>query len=375
MVYWGRTLPRAGLIRASRPLETTRLMSDANAHDQQEPATTAAAAARSGGGNVVAPLLLILASLGAAGLLVWGALRFARDGSVELLAAGWLALVTVLAAAAVAVAVGRAARLDRRLTTLADAVGHLRGDLGAVSGSLRKIDEHTLISERAKRVAYRDRDRDAVRQAIHEDLLAGDFASARLLADEFERAFGYAQEAERFREEIRRHVDQTRSRELDDAAVKLDRLCDQERWAEANAEADKLISKFGGDMRVRLLRTRIEEKRQQRKVSLVQKFHDARGRQDADAAADLLKQLDTYLTPDEGQQLEKDAREVFRVRLLQLKDRFTEAMHGHDYAEALRVGSIIRSDFPNSQMAKEVALHEKRLRDAAGLAPEEEPPA
>lgn len=325
-----------------------------------------------GGWGTLAPLLLGLLLAGSLGLLAYGIYLAVEEVTWILLAAGALATLVSLATTAICLVITRASGVGQGVRELATLVSGVQRDLDSALASLRRIDEHTLISERAKRVAYRDRDRDAVRQAIHEDLLAGDFASARLLVDEFEEAFGYKQEAERFREEIRRHADETRGHEMEDATSRIDQLCNEERWAEAHAEADRLISKFGGEIKVRLLRTRVEERRQQRKVQLVQEFHAARTKGDADAASDLLKRLDTYLTPDEGQQLQNDAREVLRRRLLSLKDRFTESMHNRDFTEALRIGAIIRQDYPNSQMAKEVAQHEPRLREAAGIAPEDE---
>ena len=196
-------------------------------------------------------------------------------------------------------------------------------------------------------------------------------SGARTLIDEMEKAFGYSAEADRFREEIRGRIATEREREIQEARLTIDRLSREERWVDAIKSADRLIGKYGGDIEVRLLRTRIEERRQTRKIELVQAFHDARTKPDPDLAMDLLRQLDTYLTPEEGQQLADSAREVFKGRLLGLRDQFMQAMHGHDFSEAIRIGELIKRDFPNSKLAQEVKAHEPRLREAAGVAPEE----
>jgi hypothetical protein len=88
---------------------------------------------------------------------------------------------------------------------------------------------------------------------------------------------------------------------------------------------------------------------------------------------ELLRRLDSYLSPEEGQQLADSAREVFRGRLLRLRDQFTQAMHDHDFVEAIRIGEVIKRYFPNSKLAHEVRSHEPRLREAAGVEPEEAP--
>jgi hypothetical protein len=332
------------------------------------------ASSKAGRGPGVGPaiLLLVIALLLSAALCVVGGLRLPTVEGWILLAAGGLGLSVSLAVASLVLVVLRgpvaqgAARLGDRLE---DQLRPARQDLQRMTKLLGDVSDHGLISDRAKRIAYRDRDREAIRQAIEEDLLAEDYASARQLADEFERSFGYKHEAERFRDEIRRRIEDARGTEIDDAGVKIGRLCDQEDWAGALAEADRIAGRYGGDMKVRLLRTRVEERRQQRKVELVEQFHHRRASRDAEGASDLLRKLDAYLTPEEGQELQAEAREVLRDRMLNLKDQYSRAMKGHDYTEAIRVGTIIRRDYPKSQLAKEAASAEPRLRERAGLEP------
>ncbi|MEM1013661.1 MAG: hypothetical protein AAGI46_15745 [Planctomycetota bacterium] len=342
---------------------------------QPEPADTAPPKpGRSGVSGTIGSLLLGLAVAGSILLLLFGVKRAQEFQVYDFLLTGMLAVAVSLSAAGIGVWLRTLRRtIDNAAARLGDHVASQNDNLASAASSLVKLDDHSLVSERAKLVAYRKQDREAVRRAIEEDLLAGDYASARQLADEFENAFGYKHEADRFREEIRRRIEDARGHEIGEATGRVDELCDQERWADAFAESDRLISKYDNDMRVRLIRTRIEERRQGRKVELVKQFHAARERGDADAGSDLLKQLDAYLTPDEGRQLEAQAREVFKEKLMQLKDRFSAALHEKDFSEALRLGTIIRRDYPNSKLAREVAEHEPRIRERAGMAPEDEP--
>ena len=314
-------------------------------------------------------VLLVLASLG---LLAWGIYLAAQRVTWSVLAGGAAATAASLAAwplaRGLAQVAGQLARLDQNL---GDALRPVRHNTDAAVAVLRKIEANSAISERAKRVAYRGKDRDAMRRAIEEDLTGGDYSGARRLADEMEKSFGYADEADRVREEVRVRLAGERERELADARAGVDRLCKDEKWVDAFALSDRIIAKFGGDMDAKLLRTRIEERRQNKKVELVQKFHASVERKDVDEAASLIRRLDAYLTPEEGRQLAEAAREVFKNRLLRLREQFAAAMQQHDYSEAIRVGEIIKRDFPNSQLAKEVRDHEPRVREAAGVSSED----
>src|SRR5690606_35034852 len=70
------------------------------------------------------------------------------------------------------------------------------------SDQLRLIADRLLISETAKRITYRDQDRQALREAIEEDLKKGEFDAAMVLITEMSKAYGYIAEAEEYRERI-----------------------------------------------------------------------------------------------------------------------------------------------------------------------------
>ena len=325
-----------------------------------------------GAGDGLGSAVFVLLFLLALGLIAWGIYLAAKGVTWSVLAGGAVSAVAVLSAFAVTRALaGVADALGGLNDQLDDALRPIRHNTDATVRSLKVVESNSAISERAKRVAYREKDRDAMRHAIEEDLLKADYAGARRLADEMEKSFGYVEEAERVREEVRNRMAGERERELSDARAGIDRLCKEEKWVDAFTLSDRVIRRFGADMDAKLLRTRIEERRQNKKVELVQQFHAAVERKDVDEAADLIRRLDPYLTPDEGQQLAEAAREVFKNRLLRLREQFATAMQQHDYSEAIRVGEIIKRDFPNSQLAKEVKNHEPRIREAAGVAMED----
>ena len=68
--------------------------------------------------------------------------------------------------------------------------------------TLERIREVASLSDAAKQVAFRAKDLEALRSAIREDMNRGDFEAAMMLANEMERRFGYALEADKFRDQI-----------------------------------------------------------------------------------------------------------------------------------------------------------------------------
>ena len=322
-------------------------------------------------GDAIGTAIFVLLFLLSLALLGWGLYLAAKQGNWNVLPAGAVATILVLVAWPMARHLAATASAQRQLAErLEFDLRPLRQSLDNAVRTLRNVEQNTLISERTKRVAYRERERDILRQAIEEDLLAGDFAGARTLISEMEKSFGNSGEAEQFRNKLNQRLAGEREREIERARSEIERLMIDERWPEAFTASEQLIQKYGGDMEIRLLRTRIEEKRQKKKAQLVEQFHAARTR-DPDEAMEVLRRLDMYLTPEEGQQLSETAKEVFRGRLKRLKDQFTQAMHQHDFLEALRLGEVIKNEFPNSKLAQEVRDYQPKLREAAGVEPEE----
>src|SRR6476469_3608587 len=118
----------------------------------------------------------------------------ARDGSPNV--GSWIYVVVLPIAAAISA--GRAADtgLQQELAVT------LTERLQQISVMLNVMSDQQTLSDRAKQVAFRDKDRDALRRAIKEDLARRDFEAALVLVDEMERMFGYKQEAAAYRQEI-----------------------------------------------------------------------------------------------------------------------------------------------------------------------------
>ena len=133
-------------------------------------------------------------------LVVWGAVLMKQRGSQAVLAAGAVATIATLLAWILTVSL-RASRNEtlERLDTIFAPVNER---LQHISVLINQVSEQQLISERAKAVAFRESERDALRRAIREEMTRRDWDAALTLVNDIEAAFGYKTEADRFREEI-----------------------------------------------------------------------------------------------------------------------------------------------------------------------------
>src|SRR2546428_12937971 len=102
---------------------------------------------------------------------------------------------------------------------------------------------------------------------------------------------------------------------------------------------------------VRNLPNEIEARRQAFKKQLLEGYSDAVARHDVDGWIEILKRLDPYLTPAEGEALQESARQMFKDKLMLLGQQFTLAVRDHNWQEAIRVGGTSVKEVPNSRMA------------------------
>lgn len=237
--------------------------------------------------------------------------------------------------------------------------------LEQMSTLMGRISEQQLLSDRAKSVAYRDKDRDAIRRAINEEMDRGEFEAAYALADQFEQAFGSKSEADRFRSDINEHRAEGVRKQIAEVVAIIDRHTRNEQWSAAVREAEKLHARFPKNDQVRHLPHEIEARRQVHKKQLLQSWHEAVARHDVDGSIEILKQLDTYLTPAEAESMQDTARGVFKEKLNNVLAQFAHAIREHRWAEAIRTGEQIQAEFPNSRAANEVREKMESLRQRA----------
>lgn len=309
--------------------------------------------------TVVYAIALVLSAV----ILGVGIYLAVENRGLAMLAAGSASLVGVLVTWPLARAIVQSGESESRRR--ADLGTVLSERLQQLSVLLNVVSEQQLLSDRAKQVAFRDKDRDALRRAIKEDLSRKDWEAALALVTDMENTFGYKQEAEQYREEISKYRAEVVHREIQSVVAKIDNFCRQEKWNEALRESERLHRHYPESDQVQKLPQEIENRRQGTKRQLLDAWNEAIARKDVDGSIEILKKLDLYLTRQEAESMQEAARGVFKEKLNQLGAQFTLAVQDKRFPEAVRVGEIITRDFPNSGIAREVRELMESLRTRA----------
>lgn len=311
-------------------------------------------------GRIIAWIAMILAGNIAAALVIVGVLEGGlTTPAVAFIAAGGLGLVVVLALAGVIAA----------LRPHASAQGSPAGaDLAVVARAIERLTEQSALSDDARRVLNRQREREFLRAAIEEDIEAQDWDAAMVLTRELAERFGYRVDAEEFRQRIDQARFETTEQNVADAVSRLDGLIVQRRWEQALSDAARIARLYPDSPRVERLRHRVESARHIYKQDLERRFLESAQADQIDEAMNLLKELDAYLTEAEAGPFREVARGVIGKARDNLGAQFKIAAQDRRWAEAVEVGERIIAEFPNSRMAAEVRTVIDGIRSRAGEA-------
>ncbi len=295
-------------------------------------------------------ILFALLLLGGIAMIGLGVFEAWQGNGFEVLALG---VVTLMIPASVVPLINR----------LGDMAAEGGGDQTAL---LREIARRLNMSELQRRVVDRQRDREALRQAILEDIRKEDYEAALALVDEMADTFGYVEEAEKYRQQIIDARARHREQMISHAVEHVHGLCHRRDWTKAKREVDRLGRLFPDDSRVQGLPRDVQQARAEHKRELERQFLHAAEVHDTDKAMQLLKELDTYLTPAEAEAYHETARGVIGQARENTAVRFRMAVSDRDWIEAMNVGEQIIREFPNSKMADEVRDMMDVLRERAG---------
>lgn len=240
---------------------------------------------------------------------------------------------------------------------------------------LRIISHRQLLSETAKRIAYRQQDLQALRQTIEQDIENGNFDAAMVLVSELAQTYGYREEAESYRDRITMARTAEQEAKISEALAKLDDIIARREFDRASREAAKIQRLNPEHERTRGLTRRVAQARDQYKHQLEREFLEASERDDVDHALELMKVLDKYLTEEEAAPLRETAKGVIGKKRDNLGVQFKMAVHDREWTSAVRVGEQIIRDFPNTRMAEEVrgmidVLRERAAGQQAARPPE-----
>jgi hypothetical protein len=233
--------------------------------------------------------------------------------------------------------------------------------LEKISGSLEKnrsiltqITQGTRLSERAKAIAFRDADRQALREAVFDKLQQQDFNTTYGIIDEIAHSTGYQELAEQLRAQADRYRDATDTERVNQVISHIEKLLDDHQWAKASAQIERLIVAAPKAEKAKAMRQKLFDRKDERKKILLNAWDDAVKRQATDRSLEILRELDLYLTPNEGLALQEAARDVFKTKLHNLGVQFSLAVSGNLWEKAVNIGQQIVRNFPNSKMAEEI---------------------
>ena len=251
----------------------------------------------------------------------------------------------------------------------------LRSHQTQAEAVLTQISENILLSDAVKSVAFRDKDRQVLEEAIHQEIRQEKWVLAEKLIEDLEKDFGCVAEARQLRSEVERFRKASIQDKIDNAVRHIESLWLIHHYSQAQAEVDALTRLYPDHAKVQNLDGQTEKHRLAHKQTLMDRWSAAVANKRVEEAIEVLQLLDTYLTQDEAGALEETAREMFRMRLHQLGESFRQQVQAKQWLEALRVGQVIIREFPNSRMAQEVQEKLDALKKRAVEAQEKKSPA
>ncbi len=299
------------------------------------------------------PLLAAAATAALAGAAALAMVVYGTQAQVPAWTLGGTACL-VLVAATVPVAL-----------LLATILGRMR-EVSAAARVLEEIRGHAMLSDHARRVLFRDRELQLLRDAIEDHIHRGDYNAAITLCDDLANLFGQRGQAESYRSRIAEAREQQYGVEVQAALDQFEAALAEHEWASVHQQAARIRRLYPDSYQAAELDRRIEAARAQHKRVLEARFLEAADLEDADAAMSLLKQLDRYLGREEAHRLTEVAQGVIVRHRENLGSRFRRSVSERRWSEALRLGESIAAEFPNSQMAAEVRSMMDVLRARAG---------
>jgi uncharacterized protein YqgQ len=219
---------------------------------------------------------------------------------------------------------------------------------------LRDLAQMAALSDQAKSLIYYEQEIEAFHETIHALLLKQDYSSAEAMIKRMEQQFGLAEEADRLRQQVAAYRQKSVNDKVDAAVERIEEILQRREWAQARRETDRVLALWPDNDRVQALPGRVQEAWNAYKRELLKDYGEAVRVNDVERSIELLKELDKYLTPQEGAALAESARGVFKAKLHNLGVQFSISVAEQQWDDAVTTGEEIIAEFPNSRMAREV---------------------
>jgi len=305
--------------------------------------------------SIISALAVVFALLGAAGAGSWAVALAGAAVILLLCGVGLLVVLAICASLANRDSSERVADSLSRIETLLENQGQ----------DIQSLASLACLSDQAKSLIYSDREIEALYESVHAMLLKQDYKSAEALLARMETQTGLTADVAKLRDKIEHTRQATVEEKIESAIDRIDKLLERFQWAQSKREADRLATLFPDNPNIQALPQRILAARNARKRQLLVDYSEACRINDVERSIELLKELDKYLTPQEGGALAESARDVFKKKLHNLGVQFTIAVEDQQWANAIATGEEIVREYPNSRMAREVKEKLRMLRNYA----------
>ena len=297
-------------------------------------------------------IIILCAILGLAGIYVFTDYLPSTD------AAAIPTLLVTLGIAIILIAILTAMAGTKKIITLLSESGAKLDKIAEAmeksKNKLEQINHDIKLSEPAKAIVFRDADRQALREAVFDKLHQKEFGDTYDIIHEMENYPEYSGIAKRLKMQADGFRDANEQERINQVVTHIGKLMDNHEWAKASHQIERLRTATGKSEYANAMRQQLRDKKEERKKILLQAWDDAVKRQDTDRNLEILTELDSYLTPNEGLALQEAARDVFRNKLHNLGVQFSLSISERQWKQALRTGVQIINDFPNSKMATEI---------------------
>ncbi|MFA5239220.1 MAG: hypothetical protein WC476_05865 [Phycisphaerae bacterium] len=301
-------------------------------------------------------VVIYVALIAAAALAVLAVIFLSPGQQGQILLLIWLLAALVLLVAVILI-LSKTFRILRSLAENGVKLEKITESLEKDRDILMQINQNTRISETAKAIAFRDANIQSLREAVFDKLQQQDYDATYEIIDEIAMRAEYKGLAEHLRIQANNYRDSTDAERVNQVIAHIEKLFDISQWAKASAQIERLIWDFPKSEKAKAMRQKLLDKKEERKKILFNAWDDAVKRQATDRSLEILRELDMYLTPNEGLALQEAAKDVFRNKLHNLGVQFSLAVSGKQWEKAIETGRQIIEDFPNSKMAEEI--HEK----------------
>ncbi len=263
-------------------------------------------------------------------------------------------ILTVVLLVAVLTLLSMAFRIHRLITENGTTLDKISGTLERNRSVLTSINQSSRLSEAARSIAFRDVDRQSLREAVFDKLQQQDFKSTYEMIGEIAQTTAYEKLAVQLRTEAEQYQSATTQERINQVIAHTEKLFEDHQWAKASTLIERLIRAEPESEKAKAMRQKLVDKKGERKKVLLNAWDDAVKRQATDRSLEILRELDMYLTPNEGLALQEAAKDAFRSKLHNLGVQFSLDISEKQWQKALQTGHQIIHDFPNSKMAEEI---------------------